>query len=38
MTLVQAIADYHALLDPELAAVSWQRLTEEMRASRSVFW
>lgn len=37
MTLVQAIADYHALLDPELAAVSWQRLTEEMRASRLYF-
>ncbi len=37
MTLVQAIADYHALLDPKLAAVSWQCLTEEMRARRLYF-
>ncbi|WP_322487646.1 circularly permuted type 2 ATP-grasp protein [Chloroflexus sp.] len=37
MTLAQAIADYHALLDPALAAASWQRLTEEMRARQLYF-
>ncbi|WP_298816517.1 hypothetical protein [Chloroflexus sp.] len=37
MTLAQAIADYHALLNPAMAVASWQRLTEEMRARRLYF-
>jgi uncharacterized circularly permuted ATP-grasp superfamily protein len=37
MTLAQAIADYHALLEPALAIDSWQRLTEEMRARQLYF-
>lgn len=37
MTLAQAIADYHALLEPALAVESWQRLTAEMRARRLYF-
>ncbi len=37
MTLAQAIADYHALLEPTLATESWHRLTEEMRARQLYF-
>ncbi|MEF3274798.1 MAG: circularly permuted type 2 ATP-grasp protein [Chloroflexus sp.] len=37
MTLAQAIADYHALLEPDMAVASWRRLTEEMRARQLYF-
>jgi hypothetical protein len=37
MTLAEAIDHYHSLLTPELAAASWERLSEEMRARRLYF-
>ncbi len=37
MTLAQAITDYHALLEPDMAIASWQRLAAEMRARQLYF-
>ncbi|GAB4447189.1 MAG: hypothetical protein OHK0015_51090 [Chloroflexi bacterium OHK40] len=37
MSLSEAIDHYHALLTPELAVASWERLAEEMRARRLYF-